>query len=138
MGGQEEYDFLYKKYLNATWPSEVSVIISALGASKNPDILNKCVDIANKKSVLKLLINIIFRLLTDSIAENSPFKTSDARAILSAVQNNPDGTNIALQFIINNFFIAEKQWESSIKMSYWISSLFYFFFQMGKQWKRVY
>jgi hypothetical protein len=49
--------------------------------------------------------------LADSIA-NSPFKTGDARAVLSAVQNNPEGTNIALDFIIENFFNAETQYET--------------------------
>jgi len=41
LGGQVEYDFLYSKYASATMPSEVSLIISALGASNNVDILNK-------------------------------------------------------------------------------------------------
>jgi len=57
---------------------------------------------------VKLISNYHFRLLADSIA-NSPFKTADARAVLSAVQNNPEGTNIALDFIIENFFNAETQ-----------------------------
>ncbi|XP_059490156.1 uncharacterized protein LOC132205229 [Neocloeon triangulifer] len=92
-GGQAEYDFLYTKYLKAEWSTEISLIISALGASNDEAIL--------------------LRLLRDSIAENSPFKTSDARAILSAVQGNPSGTNLALDFIIDNFFNAKKQWGDS-------------------------
>jgi hypothetical protein len=47
MGGQADYDFLYSKYLTAHMPSEVSLIINALGASKNPDVLKKCVFLRN-------------------------------------------------------------------------------------------
>lgn len=49
MGGQGEYDFLYQKYLTAHMPWEVSLIINALGASKNPDILKKCVSVKENR-----------------------------------------------------------------------------------------
>ncbi|CAB3366331.1 Hypothetical predicted protein [Cloeon dipterum] len=93
VGGDDEYNFLYTKYNGTNDSSEISLILNAMGASNNQDLLQ--------------------RLLRDSIAEDSPFKSEHARTILSAVQSNPVGTNLALDFIINNFFNANTQWGDS-------------------------
>ncbi|KAF4513914.1 UNVERIFIED_CONTAM: hypothetical protein B566_EDAN017737, partial [Ephemera danica] len=83
-GGQEEYDYLFYRYGNATnVASEQVIILSALGCASDEELLEA--------------------YLNESIAEPSRIRNQDARRVITAVYNNPIGVNLALDFMLLNW-----------------------------------
>lgn len=82
-GDNQEWDFLWDRYLNTTISSEKETIIQALGCSREHWILS--------------------RYLERSISENGPIRKQDTFRVFSSVSYNAWGQSIAFNFIKENW-----------------------------------
>ncbi|XP_044260023.1 aminopeptidase N [Tribolium madens] len=79
VGGQEEWDFAWKRYLNANVENEKEILLMALGCSKE--------------------IWILSRYLEWAITENSGIRKHDSARVFAAVASNPIGQQLAYRFL---------------------------------------
>ncbi|KAJ8973358.1 hypothetical protein NQ317_001402 [Molorchus minor] len=80
---QGDWEFLWGEYLNTSLASEQSTILSALGCSRDQELLE--------------------RLLTLSVTENSGIRSQDALSVFSSVlTGNPGGVDVAFKFLREN------------------------------------
>uniref|UniRef100_A0A1B6CLC6 Aminopeptidase n=1 Tax=Clastoptera arizonana TaxID=38151 RepID=A0A1B6CLC6_9HEMI len=82
-GGQAEWDFAWERYLRTNVGSEKSLLLSAMGCSKETWILSRYLD----------------RALT----VNSGIRKQDAASVLSAVSNNVIGQPLAFALMRDNW-----------------------------------
>nr|CAD7410180.1 unnamed protein product [Timema cristinae] len=81
-GDMADWNFLWDRYNNATLTATRTLIISALGCTKNTTILES--------------------YLFKSIDETSGIRKQDAAMVFSAVYANRQGVDIALDFLVQN------------------------------------
>nr|CAD7453868.1 unnamed protein product [Timema tahoe] len=82
-GDMADWNFLWDRYNNATLTATRTLIITALGCTKNTTILES--------------------YLFKSIDETSGIRKQDAATVFSAVYANRQGVDIALDFLVQNF-----------------------------------
>lgn len=82
-GGQNEWDFLWRRYLNANVGTEKDLIMYALGCSREVWILS--------------------RYLEWSITPNSGIRKQDAGKVFSIVANNVIGQELVYRFMKTNW-----------------------------------
>lgn len=83
IGGQEEWDFAWSRYLNTNVGNEREIIMSALGCSRETWILS--------------------RYLEWAITSNSGIRKQDAARVFLAVSNNVIGQQLAYRFLKTNW-----------------------------------
>lgn len=88
VGGQEEWEFAWQRYLNTNVGSEKDILLSALGCSRETWILS--------------------RYLYWAISEGSGIKKQDSPRVFTAVSNNVIGQEIAYRFFKNNWAALKK------------------------------
>ena len=79
VGGQEEWDFAWQRYLNANVENEKEILLMALGCSKE--------------------IWILSRYLEWAITENSGIRKHDSARVFAAVTSNSIGQQLAYRFL---------------------------------------
>lgn len=82
-GGQEEWEFAWQRYLNTDVGSEKELIMSGLGCSREPWILQ--------------------RYLEWAITEGSGIRKQDAVRVFSTVSNSYVGQQISYRFLKTNW-----------------------------------
>lgn len=83
VGGQEEWDFAWQRYLNANVETEKETLLNALGCSKE--------------------IWLLSRYLEWAVTENSGIRKQDSARVFVAVTNNPIGQDLAYRFLKSNW-----------------------------------
>lgn len=83
VGGQEDWDFAWKRYLNSNVGSEREAIMSALGCTRETWLLS--------------------RYLEWALMENSGIRKQDVPRVFAAVANNVIGHELAYRFLKNNW-----------------------------------
>ncbi|XP_050507051.1 aminopeptidase N-like isoform X3 [Diabrotica virgifera virgifera] len=81
-GGQIEWDFAYKKYIEITSPTEKSTLLDALGCTRHTWLLSRYVD---------------------KILNDPSIRIQDADRVFQSVANNKFGTQIAFDFLRTNW-----------------------------------
>ncbi|XP_071443368.1 uncharacterized protein [Hetaerina americana] len=89
-GDNENWEFLWEKYRNTTVATEQALMLQALGCSKD-------------KNVLK-------RYLHMALEDASGIRHHDRISVFSAVFNAPEGLDVALEFMIDNFEQMKNRW----------------------------
>jgi hypothetical protein len=82
-GGEEEWSFLWDQYNNTNVATDQVLILAALGCTSNTSLLN--------------------RYLSYAINPDSGIRPQDSQSVFSAVYSRPEGVDIALTFLEDNF-----------------------------------
>ncbi|CAB3366338.1 Hypothetical predicted protein [Cloeon dipterum] len=85
MQNADDFEFLFERYTKAQhMPSEMSTILTALGCAPSDDLLK--------------------RVLNETIKEiDSLIRSQDTRDAFVGVLRNPEGVDVALDFLVNKF-----------------------------------
>ncbi|XP_077996935.1 endoplasmic reticulum aminopeptidase 2-like [Glandiceps talaboti] len=82
-GGEEEFNAVWEKYQEASVPTEIRKLLSALSCTKDEDLLQR---------------------LLESSLDDTKIRTQDADSVIISVANNEhNGQNIAWQFFKDNW-----------------------------------
>lgn len=83
LGGQEEWDFAWERYLNTNVENEKEILLLALGCSRETWILS--------------------RYLEWAVTGNSGIRKHDSARVFASVANNPVGQQLTYRFLKNNW-----------------------------------
>ncbi|XP_059487597.1 aminopeptidase Ey-like [Neocloeon triangulifer] len=94
MANEADYDFLITRYTKAqSAPSESNTILSALGCAPTPELLEK--------------------LLNETVkVEGSMIRSQDTRNVFSAVISNPEGVDVALNFLVTQYDVIKVTYQA--------------------------
>ncbi|XP_025832297.1 aminopeptidase N [Agrilus planipennis] len=96
VGGQEEWDFAWKRYAASEVGSDKEILLTALGCSRE--------------------IWLLSRYLHWAVTENSGIRKQDSARVFSAVANNPVGQDLAFRFLKENWLKIRDYVGSSIML----------------------
>ncbi|XP_017772734.1 PREDICTED: aminopeptidase N-like [Nicrophorus vespilloides] len=93
MGGEDEWNFAWERYLNTNVGTERETILAALACTEEVWLLN--------------------RFLSRAVTEGSGIRKQDAPSVLTAVGGNVIGQGLTYRFMTNNFAKIKKYMGSS-------------------------
>lgn len=95
-GGQEEWEFAWRRYLNANVGSEKNTLLDALGCSREVWILS--------------------RFLEWAVKNDSGIRKQDVLRVFESVSSNVVGKDLAFNFLRNNWSRIKAQSVSNLKV----------------------
>lgn len=97
VGGQDEWEFAWQRYINSNVGSEKEILLSAMGCSKETWILSRYLDRA--------------------ITENAGIRKQDAPRVFATVAiSNPIGQDLAFNFLRSNWLKIKEYMGSSLSV----------------------